>query len=82
MSDHMPICSACVRTHEATVGKHGGFGYGEADLSSRKRRGTQKDLLPSSSFASSLLLIAVGRVGAGGVFNLVIVRAAEDELKD
>lgn len=42
----------------------------------------KRDLLPSSSLASSLLLIAVGRVGGGGVFSLGMVRAAEDELKD
>jgi hypothetical protein len=31
--------------------------------------------------ASWLLLIAVGRVGGGGVFSLGMVRAADDELK-
>jgi hypothetical protein len=41
-----------------------------------------RDLLPSSSLASWLLLIAVGRVGGGGVFSLGMVRAADDELKD
>jgi hypothetical protein len=40
------------------------------------------DSLPSSSLASWLVLIAVGRVGGGGVFDLTMVREADDELND
>lgn len=51
-------------------------------ISGYHNESVQRNSLPSWSFASSLLLIAVGRVGAGGVFNLGMVREAEDELKD